>query len=59
MTSQLQSRVRKAWILVVCFGLASVIGCDAAGSKAGGESKQEARDVDKQVDKVLDDFKGN
>jgi hypothetical protein len=42
-----------------CVGLAAVAGCDAAAPKAGGESKQEARDVDKQVDKVLDDFKGN
>lgn len=58
MTNHLLARVRRAWIVAGCVGLAAVAGCDAAGPKSGGESKQEARDVDKQMDKVLDDFKG-
>ncbi len=59
MTSQSQARVPNVWIVAAGFGLAAVAGCEAAGPKSGGESKQEARDVDKQVDKVLEDFKGN
>jgi len=47
------------WMVAACLGLMVAVGCDAAGSKSGAESKQEARNVDKQVDKVLEDFKGN
>lgn len=55
----MQARVQGAWIVTGFLVLAVIAGCDAAGSKAGGESKQDARDVDKAMDKVLDDFKSN
>lgn len=55
----MHSLVERALITAACIGLAAVAGCDAAGPQGGGESKQEARNVDKQMDKVLDDFKNN